>query len=289
MHPDELQERVIVLTGGTSGIGRVAAKRLARNGASVVVVGRNRKRGTQLAASSASFNGEITFLQADLADQATVRTLASEISETVDHLDVLVHNAGLSTTERQETADGIELTMAVNHLAPYLLTHELLDCLMANIPSRIVVTASGIHRRGNFSVGDIQFEDGYNGLQAYARSKLANVAFSLELADRLEKEITINCFHPGFIPSTKLFREAAPWTRTVMRVLGIIPLLGASESKGANRIIHLVVDPKFNIQTGQYVEGDTIVQPAAHARDPVFREQLWVQSAALVGVDPEWP
>jgi len=153
--PDSQQ--VVVLTGGTSGIGRIAATALAGQGATVAVIGRNQTRGDTLVADAAPLNGDIRFHQADLATQATVRSLATELRDTYDRIDVLVHNAGLSSRHRTETEDGVELTFAVNHLAPYLLTRQLLDRLRASAPSRVVVTASDIHRRATFDFDDLQF------------------------------------------------------------------------------------------------------------------------------------
>lgn len=183
MTDSENNGSTVVLTGGTSSIGRIAAKELAAQGATVAVIGRDRARGDTLAAESTTQSGDIQFHRADLARQATVRALASDVLETYDRVDALVHNAGLSARNRTETEDGIELTFAVNHLAPYLLTHELLDRLEKSAPARIVVTASDIHRRATLDFDDLQFASEYDSLQAYARSKLANVAFTLELAD----------------------------------------------------------------------------------------------------------
>jgi len=193
---------VIALTGATSGIGRRAAVTLAERGATVAAVGRNRERGEALAAESDAAAGTIRFHRADLATQSAVRDLAAELRESYDRLDVLAHNAGLSVRSRTETADGIELTLAVNHLAPYLLTRELFDQLAGSAPARVVVTASDLHRRATLDFDDLQFADGYDPLEAYARSKLANVAFTLELADRIPEAagVTANCLHPGFVP-----------------------------------------------------------------------------------------
>lgn len=284
----ETNDRVVVLTGGTSGIGRIAATELAARGAAVAVIGRNQERGESLAAET---NGTVRFHRADLAAQATVRSLAAEIRDTYDRIDALVHNAGLSTRTRTESEDGIELTLAVNHLAPYLLTHELLDCLAESAPARIVVTASDIHRRASLEFDNLQFADDYDSLQAYAQSKLATIAFTLELADRLPDDgaITANCFHPGFVPSTNLFRNAPIWTRTLMRAAAIIPGIGTTRQDGAQRLLQLVTDHRFGERTGTYVTGTGITAPSADATDPATRKRLWEISAELVGVDPDWP
>ncbi len=281
---------VVVLTGGTSGIGRVAAKELATQGATVAVIGRDQTRGDTLAAETTTLPGKIRFHQVDLATQATVRTLAANILNTYERIDILVHNAGLSARNRTETADGIELTFAVNHLAPYLLTHELFDQLMASAPARVVVTASAVHQRATLDFDDLQFTTEYDALQAYARSKLANIAFTLELADRLSgTEITANCFHPGFIPSTNLFRDAPLWTRAMIRIAALTPGIGTTRDDAAQRLLHLVTDQKFSEETGTYVTGDGVTSPAPEASEQETRERLWNVSANLVGVDPNWP
>ena len=282
-------QRVVVLTGGTSGIGRIAARDLAAQGATVAVIGRNQTRGDTLVADATPLDGDIRFHQADLAPQATVRSLATELLDTYDRIDALVHNAGLSSRHRTETEDGVELTFAVNYLAPYLLTHELLARLRISAPSRVVVTASDIHRRARFDFDDLQFTEEYDSLQAYARSKLATIAFTRELADRLEETgITANCFHPGFVPTTKLFRDAAVWTRAMVRAAAIIPGIGTSQEEGARRLCRLVTAPEFSERTGAYVTGEGVTSPSTEATDPENREQLWKISADLVDVDPQW-
>lgn len=276
---------VVVLTGATNGIGRVAAQDLADDGWTVASVGRDRDRGESLVASA---DGTVHFHRADLATQSAVRDLAADLADRYPTIDVLAHNAGLSVHERTETADGVELTLAVNHLAPYLLTHELVDQLIAGAPARVVVTASTVHDGGTLDFDDLQLETGYDAMDAYARSKLAVVAFTLELAERLPDDLTANCFHPGFIPSTDFFRDAPVWMRSFLRAAALLPFVGASTADGARRLRRLIEDPSFGERTGQYVEdGPTI--PAPEARDTAVRERLWRQSAELVGVDPDWP
>ncbi len=284
-------EHVVVLTGGTSGIGRLAAKNLAEAGSTVAVVGRDRTRGTQLASEASTTPGTIRFHQADLAPQAGVRSLAADLRETYERIDVLAHNAGLSSATRTETEDGIERTLAVNHLAPYLLTYELLDVLTASEPARVVVTASDIHRRGSLDFDDLQYTNDYDALDAYARSKLATIAFTFELAERLPADggVTANCFHPGFIPSTNLFRDASLRTRLMVRLAGLVPGVGTTKRDGAQRLCRLATDSDFADETGAYVTGDGPASPAAEASDPHTRDRLWTVSADLVGVDPDWP
>lgn len=281
----------MVLTGGTSGIGRLAAKQLASDGITVGIIGRDQARGEALVSEATHLAGDINFHQADLATQATVRTVAEDLCNTYSQIDALVHNAGLSARRYRETEDGIELTFAVNHLAAYLLTHELMDRLSVSEPSRIVVTASDIHRRATFDFDDLQLTNDYSGLQAYARSKLANIAFTIELASRIPEgtAITANCFHPGFIPSTNLFRDAHIWTRFFIRLAAVVPGIGTTQQNGAHRLCHLITDPAFAERTGTYVSSDGITNPSTHATNEQNRERLWNVSADLVGVDSDWP
>ena len=289
-----MSERVVVLTGGTSGIGRRAARELAADGATVAVVGRDADRGESLATAVErdGGDGEVAFYRADLAETSTVRSLAADLRSSHDRIDALVHNAGLSTHGRTETADGIELTLAVNHLAPYLLTRELYDALAATPGgARVVVTASGLHRRETLDFDDLGREGAYDPVAAYARSKLANVAFTLELAARIppDHDVTANCFTPGLVPSTRLFRDAPLRTRLAVRLAGVVPGVASSEAEGARRLRSLVTDPRYGEQSGLYVGDDGPEQPSDEASDPAVRERLWNASADLVGVDPDWP
>lgn len=285
-----LHEHTVLLTGGTSGIGKQAAISLADRGATVAIVGRNEKRGAALA-DDRSDGGTIQFHQADLSEQDEVRSLAAAVRSTYDEIDVLAHNAGLSMGNRTETTDGIEMTFAVNHLAPYLLTHELLDSLASD--SRIVVTTSGLHRSAELDFSDLEYESAdYDALDAYSRSKLANVAFTIELAERLDaadRAVTANCFHPGFVPSTDLFRNARLRSRILVRLADFVPGIGTGPETGAQRLEQLALDPEFGSQSGVYLGGDGVEEPASTAADPDTRGRLWERSAEYVGVNPEWP
>lgn len=280
----------VLLTGGTSGIGAVAARKLATRDATVAIVGRD-DDGHRLAADlTASTGGTVEFHRADLASQEAVRRLAGEITRTYDRLDVLAHNAGLSTPERTITDDSVELTFAVNHLAPYLLTHELMDLLRESAHARVVVTASGIHTRGELDFNDLELAEGYSAIDAYARSKLANVAFTLELAERLGKRETVaNCFHPGFVPSTGLFRDASLRMRLFVRLASLVPGIGTTSGAGADRLVELAIAPEYARRSGCYVGKTGPEVPKQIATDPDFRDRLWRVSADLVDVDPGWP
>ncbi|SMO72545.1 SDR family NAD(P)-dependent oxidoreductase [Halorubrum cibi] len=288
---DDLSDRTILLTGGTSGFGRVAAVDLAKRGATVVVVGRDESKGATLVERSIDFAGTIAFHQADIASQSTVRSLAATVKREYDRIDVLAHNAGLSAGSRRESPDGIELTLAVNHLAPYLLTYELLDHLYDAPDPRVVITASDIHRRATLDFDDLQLTDEYDSLDAYARSKLANIAFTVELDARLPDDaaVTVNCVHPGFIPSTDLFREASLRTRLLVRIAGLVPGVATSKQVAAERLQTLLVGPTYGSVSGQYVGSDGPEDPAPEATNQAVRRRLWQISAELVGITPDWP
>jgi NAD(P)-dependent dehydrogenase (short-subunit alcohol dehydrogenase family) len=288
---NDLSDRTILLTGGTSGFGRVAAVNLVRRGANVIVVGRDESKGATLTEQSEGLAGTIAFHQADLASQSTVRSLATTVKREYDRIDVLAHNAGLSAGSRRESPDGIELTLAVNHLAPYLLTYELLDYLRDAPDPRVVVTASDIHRRATLDLDDLQLTDEYDSLDAYARSKLANIAFTVELDDRLpdDSAVTVNCVHPGFVPSTDLFREASLRTRLLVRIAGLVPGVATSKQEAAERLQSLLVEARYGSVSGQYIGNDGPTDPAPEATNQAVRRQLWRVSAELVGITPDWP
>jgi NAD(P)-dependent dehydrogenase (short-subunit alcohol dehydrogenase family) len=285
-----LEGRVVLLTGGTGGLGREAALALADRGASVAIVGRNRERGRETAVEIDSRTGESAgFYAADLASQRSVRRLAETFRSRHDRLDALVNNAGTFRAGREETPDGIEATLAVNHLAPYLLTHRLADLLVEGTPARVVTVASGLHERGRIRFEDLEFERAYDGRAAYAQSKLANVHFARELAARLEGTgTTSNAVDPGFVPATSLAREASPRSRVVLAALARLPLPFVGDvEEGADAIVRAVADPDLEGTTGAYLrEGEPA--PAA-VDDGEVRRRLWDVSAGLVGVSPDAP
>src|SRR5215203_5258725 len=199
-HGGGMGEKVCLITGATSGIGKATAMGLATMGASVVMVGRDRGRGEAVMAEikEKSSNASVDLMLADLSSQEEIRRLTDEFKEAYPRLDVLIINAGLFRGERITTADGLETTFAVNHLAYFLLTKLLLDVLKASAPSRIVNVSSGEQRNGTIDFDDLQGEKGYKGAKAYSQSKLANVLVTYELARRLEGTgVTANCLHPG--------------------------------------------------------------------------------------------
>ena len=265
--------------------------KLAKRGATVAVVRRNELKGAALVDQSGDLTGTIAFNQADLASQSVVRSLAESVKREYDRTDVLAHNAGLSAGSRRGSPDRIDLTLAVNHLAPYLLAFEPLDYLRGSSDPRVVVTASDIHRWATLDFDDLQLADVCHSLNAYARSKLPNIAFTVELNDQLPdgSAVTVNCFHPRFIPSTELFRKASLRTRLLVRIAGLVPGVVTSKQAAADRLQRLLVDRRYGSICGQYVSGDGPAEPAPEGTDRAVRHHFWWMSADLVGIVPGWP
>ncbi|MFC3958353.1 SDR family NAD(P)-dependent oxidoreductase [Halovivax cerinus] len=305
----------VLITGATTGIGANAARRLADRGWDVVVHGRNRERGDALVDDVRNAGNQATFVRADFADPDGVTALADAVRDHTETLDALVLNAALSRSECAEGWDGVELTFAVNQLAPYLLAHDLIDLVRAAPDGRIVVTSSAIHTRGGLpiatasstdsrsadrspdgpgatgpdpalDVSRLACTDDYEAFDAYARSKLANLCFAVELADRVA-DVAVNAFHPGFVPGSDLYRDVALPIRAVITLTDLLPFVGTSVADGADPIVHLVDD--MVDASGTYFDGIEPTDSDPRVHDSDRRLALWNTCAALTGVDPNWP
>jgi NAD(P)-dependent dehydrogenase (short-subunit alcohol dehydrogenase family) len=279
-----MESKVVLITGGTSGIGRAAATALAAMGAEVVVTGRSRERG-ELAVEEildTSGNARVSLMLADLAVQAEVRGLAEEFRERYDRLDVLVNNAGIIQSKRTETPDGIELTLAVNHLAPFLLTNLLLDLLKKSAPSRIITVSSEARRGAKIDFEDLQSERRYRPFKVYGMTKLANILFTYELAERLEGTgVVANSLHPGGVNTnfgnnnrsfgTLIFRAFKPFMRT--------------PEQGADTVVYLAVSPEAGKMTGRYLTDRKVVFSIEDPHDEVVQKRLWEVSEALTNLE----
>ena len=276
--------KVALITGGTGGIGKAASTALAGLGAGVVVVGRNAEKGEAAAAEirDMSGNGDVLLLLADLSVQAEVRRLADEFRERHDRLDVLVNNAGLVLSERNETPDGIEAQFAINHLAPYLLTNLLSDLLKKSAPSRVITVSSEAQRWGKMDFDDLQSKKRYRGFPVYGMTKLANVMFTFELAERLRGTgVTANCMHPGAVntafgqnnrgPAAIAFRLFKPFMR--------------SPEQGADTLVYLAASPAVEGMTGKYVSDRKVTGASPLAYDETARKRLWEESGRLTGLE----
>ena len=275
--------KVVLITGGTSGIGRAAATALAAMGAEVVVTGRDRERGEAAVEEIRrdSGNESVSLMLADLSVQAEVRGLAEEFRERHDRLDVLVNNAGLVRSRRVETPDGLELTLAVNHLAPFLLTNLLLDLLKKSAPSRVITVSSEARRGASIDFDDLQSERRYRGFPVYGMTKKANILFTYELAERLEGTgVVANCLHPGGVNTNfgnnnrssgiLLFRAFKPFMRT--------------PEQGADTLIYLASSPEGGEMNGKYLKDRKEVSPA-EPRDEGAQKRLWEVSSALTKLE----
>lgn len=267
-------DRTILLTGATSGLGRAVAGALAERNDRLILHGRDPARLAELAAELAESKADIDVVQADLSDLDQVQQLADDVAELTDHLDVLVHNAGVgkgADDTRQLSADGYELRLAVNHLAPFALTQRLLPLLEVAAPSRIVNVASGAQQPIDFS--DPHLEHGYTGDRAYAQSKFAMVTFGFALAKTLLSEgVTVNSLHPATLMPTRMVKEGYGHTVDDLQT-------------GVDAVLNLIDNPSLDETTGQYF---SIQQPAAAHGDTYeveTQQRLWQLSTELTGVD----
>ena len=265
-----------LVTGATDGIGRQTALELSRLGVKVLVHGRTEKRAREAcgALTKSQRNGDFVPVWGDFSALDEVRTLAGQVRELAPTVDVLVNNAGVFMTERRLSRDGFELTFAVNHLAPFLLTHLLLDGLKAAAQGRVVNVSSVAHSRGRVDLKDLQSESGpWDGYRAYASSKLANIYFTHELARRLAgTKVTVNALHPGVI-ATKLLHTG-------------FGMGGASLESGARTTLYCATSGELAAVTGRYYSDGHEEQPAARANDPELERALYLRSCELVKVDP---
>jgi hypothetical protein len=283
----DLSGKTCLLTGSTSGIGRDAARRLGARGATVLVHGRDADAGRAVVREVADAGGNAAFLRADFASVDAVRDLARAVREEHGRLDALCNNAGLFTTRRRESDDGYELTFAVNHLAPFLLTHELAGHLAEG--ARVVTTSSEAHRSGSIDPDSIHRPSGLSGWSAYADSKLANVLFVRELARRLPEGYTANCFHPGVIPGSG-FSRGVPFPLSLgWKAIRFVPGMADTVEDGGRALAYLVASPEIVDVSGAYFDGTRRTRAAPAARDDRTARRLWERSAGLVGVDPAFP
>ena len=275
-------ERVAVVTGATAGIGLYTALGLARRGMRVVMVGRDPARTERARRLIAERSGadRIETALADFASLAAVRRLAETLLARHERIDVLVNNAGLIIPRFQLSDDGYEQTFAVNHLAPFLLTNFLLDRLRASTPARIVTVASQAHRGARLELSELTRPRNWTPLSAYSRSKACNILFTRALARRLDaKEVTAACLHPGVV-ATAIGNRAGTLARLGWRLAKPF-LIGPEKGAAASLFLATVADPTpFH---GAYVIGNRIAEPDTAARDDRLGEQLWTESARLVG------
>jgi NAD(P)-dependent dehydrogenase (short-subunit alcohol dehydrogenase family) len=281
--------RTVLVTGGTGGIGKATAIGLATMGARVGITGRDLARAERAAADSraASGNPAVDAFAADMSSQAEVRRLAAAVLDAYPRLDVLVNNVGGFWAHRQPTADGLERTFALNHLASFLLTNLLLDRLKASAPARVVTVSSGEQARGRIEFNDLQGARDYSAQRAYSQSKLANVMFTNELARRLQGTgVTANSLHPGVV-RTNFGAEDQAGFFAIMG--GMVRPFLKTPAEGAQTSIYLASSPDMEGVTGQFFADRKPKTANKIAYDTDMAARLWQVSAELVGLTAAIP
>lgn len=277
-----LQNKVVMVTGATSGIGEVTAHNLAGMGASLIIVARNEEKAKATQTSIQQQTGnQPDILLADLSVQAQIRQLAADFQEKYDRLDVLVNNAGIFNLSRVESADGFEMTWATNHLNYFLLTNLLLDNLKAGDKARIVNVASDAHKGGEIFFDDPNLTNDFSSWKAYSQSKLANIMFTYELARQLDgTQIAVNSLHPGFV-RTGFAKNNGLFSRLVMPIVGLAAI---SPEKGAETMTYLASSPDVAGVSGKYFDKKTAVSSKKTSYDEAAQKRLWDVSAEMVGL-----
>lgn len=279
-----VENKTIIVSGATSGIGRPTALELARQGAIVVLAVRNEEKAKETVASIQQQAGHnrIDYLLVDFASQEQIRSMAAEFLNRYDRLDVLINNHGTVNIRRRETEDGLEKTFAVNHLGYFLLTSLLLDRIQASAPARIINVSSAAHWGAKLEFDNLQLRRGYAWGKAYGRSKLANILFTIELADRLQGTgVTANALHPGWV-ATSLGADNIPIIGGLVKA--IINLTAKSPEKGAETSIYLATSPEVSEVSGKYFVNCQPARTSAAAQDKETARRLWRVSEELTGL-----
>jgi len=279
-----MQGKVVVITGATSGIGEVAAGRLADMGARIVLVARDKTRGKAALERLRSGDKSLphTIHYGDLSRISEMKRLAVEIAAAEPRIDVLINNAGAIFGSRQFTEDSLEFTFATNHMAYFVLTLGLRERLLASSPARIVNTASDAHKGRVLDFEDLQSAKGFSALNVYGRSKLCNILFTRELSRRWSgRGITVNCLHPGFV-ATRIGDGSGGLLSRETRVAKTFAI---SPERGAQTIVYLASSPEVAGVSGEYFYKCRPATPTAEARDEATAKRLWIESAKLAGIE----
>jgi NAD(P)-dependent dehydrogenase (short-subunit alcohol dehydrogenase family) len=279
-----MRSKVVVITGATSGIGEVAAQKLAGMGARIVMIARNADRAaralSRLREISLGVGHRVHY--ADLSRLAEMKRVAAEIASVEPRIDVLINNAGAAFGRRQVTEDGIELTFATNHLSYFVVTDGLRDCLLAAGRARIVNTSSEAHRGAKLDFDDLQFAKRYRVFAAYGRSKLCNILFTRELAHRLEQTtVTANCLHPGFVATRIGDNNRGP----LYYVFRLAKTFALPPEKGAETIVYLATSDDVTKTSGQYFSKCRPLTPSKEAQDDEAAQRLWEESVRITNTE----
>jgi NAD(P)-dependent dehydrogenase (short-subunit alcohol dehydrogenase family) len=278
-----MQGKTVVITGATSGIGEVAADRLAQKGARIVFIARDRERGQEtlkhLRAIAGHDNHAVHY--ADLMKLSEQKRVAAEIAASEPQIDVLINNAGALFNSRQVTEEGLEKTFALNHMSYFTVTNVLLDRLKATPGARIVSTASDAHKGAKLNFADLQSEKSYSGFGVYGRSKLMNILFTRELARRLAGTgVTANCLHPGFV-GTRFGDQSGGILSFAVKLAKNFAL---TPEQGAQTIIYLASSPDVEGRSGGYYVKSKLATPTKEAQNDADAKKLWDASAKIAGV-----
>ena len=284
-----MEGKIIIVTGSNSGIGKATAKALAGMGAAVVMAVRSGERGEMARAEIAEETGNesVSVMVCDVASRDSIKRFSDEFRSRHDRLDVLINNAGAVFAKRQLSVDGIESSMAVNYLGPFLLTRELFSLLEASAPSRVVNVSSGLSGTGEIDFDDLQREKGYKGMQAYAGSKLMLTTYTFELARRLEGTgVTANVVEPGFV-ATNLGRNSGSLLNSVMFTL--VRPMQITPEKAAENSVYAAASPDLEGVTGKVFAKKQEKEPPPFTQDGEARRRLWEETLQLLRIDDTSP
>ncbi|MFL6690272.1 MAG: SDR family oxidoreductase [Alphaproteobacteria bacterium] len=281
--PGAMRDKVVVITGATSGIGEVAADRLAQKGARIVFVARDRARGEEMRKHLRAIAGHTDHVvhYGDLSRLSEMKRIGQQIAATEPLIDVLINNAGALFAHRQMTEDGLERSFALNHLSYFVITKLLLERLRATPGARIVSTSSDAHKRARLNFGDLQSASSYSGFAVYGRTKLMNILFTRELAKRLAGTgVTANCLHPGFV-ATRFGDQSGGFLSLAVRLAKNIAI---TPEQGAETIIYLASSPAVEGKTGGYYYKCRLETPSRAAQSDADAVRLWEISAKISGI-----
>lgn len=279
--------KIVVVTGANSGMGLASTVALAKQGAEVIMVCRHEQRGQAALVEAIRQSGsdQIRLMLCDLGKLSSIRDFAQAFKERYSRLDVLLNNAGIVMIKRQETADGFEMDLGVNHLGHFLLTNLLLDTLLASPQGRVVTVASGAYKAGKIHFDDPFLTRGFNPAKAYAQSKLANILFTKELAARLSgTNVTANCVHPGAVGTQIGVNRDTGFGKTVLAMLKPFFL---TPEQGADTAVYLATAPEMDRVTGQYFYKKKPQKLTAKAESKENAKRLWAWSCEQVGIEDQ--
>jgi NAD(P)-dependent dehydrogenase (short-subunit alcohol dehydrogenase family) len=279
-------EKICLITGANSGIGKAAAKGLARLGATVILVSRNHVRGERTLNELKEKTGNEKFYLfiADLSSQSSILELTHKLKSKFRSIDILINNAGAYFSKRHVTVDGIEATFAVNYLSRFIITNLLLETILNSRQGRIINISSELHRKGKINLGDIEFSNSYSGLKAFSQARLADILFIYELSRRLNgTKVTANCLHPGFVATNIIYNDPDASFLTKLIYKSITPLLRSPE-KGAETVIYLASSPEVTNVSGKYFIDKKTVYSSPSTYDKELAQDLWKQSEEMLKV-----